>query len=89
MGFHSDNGGEFIDGRVQQWASDRGTRWTFTIPGIHQQNGRIERVMRIIGERVRALLADTKLPDSLWGELAKIVAFLRNLSPYDSNRHRQ
>jgi transposase InsO family protein len=55
-GFHSDHGGQFIDGQLQQWAKDTNTAWFFSAPYVHQQNGKIERLMRVLGERTRAVL---------------------------------
>jgi hypothetical protein len=59
-GFQSDHGGEFIDSQLQQWAKDRIIAWLFSAPYVHQQNGKIERLMRVVGERTRAVLEPWK-----------------------------
>jgi hypothetical protein len=81
-GFQSDHGGEFIDVELQQWAKDRVIAWFFSAPYVHQQNGKIERLMRVVGERTRAVLNDSKLPTFLWPEVMRSVVFTRNLLPY-------
>jgi hypothetical protein len=38
--------------------------------------------MRVLGERTRAVLEDSKLPTFLWPEVMRSVVFTRNLLPY-------
>jgi hypothetical protein len=42
--------------------------------------GKVERANRTIINTVRTMLIDTKLPQALWPELAKIAVYLRNRS---------
>jgi hypothetical protein len=48
------------------------------------QNGVAERVNRTIIERVRAILAESRLPSSLWAELVRTVVYLKNRCPTSS-----
>jgi transposase InsO family protein len=86
VGIQSDRGGEFIDAQLQQWAKDSGIKWVFSAAYAHEQNGKVERLMRILGERTRAVLKDSSLPAFLWAEIMRAVAFLRNLIPYHGRK---
>ena len=50
-------------------------------PGKKGKNGAAERLSRTIMERVRAMLADAKLPKQLWAEAALTASYIRNRSP--------
>src|SRR5450755_1683763 len=43
--------------------------------------GKMEKANRTIINTVRTILINTKLPQALWPELAKIAVYLRNRSP--------
>jgi hypothetical protein len=45
------------------------------------QNGVVERINRIIMERVKAIITESKLDKKLWMEIADIVIYLKNRSP--------
>ncbi|KAI3273920.1 hypothetical protein DTO003C3_10316 [Penicillium roqueforti] len=85
-GIQSDNGGEFVYHKLQDWAKMRGIPWYFIAPYAHEQNGKIERLMRIVGERMRCLLADSKLPQFLWAEIMKTVVMVRNMTFYNGRK---
>lgn len=85
-GIQSDNGGEFVYHKLQDWAKTRGIPWYFIAPYAHEQNGKIERLMRIVGERMRCLLADSKLPQFLWAEVMKTVVMVRNMTFYNGRK---
>jgi hypothetical protein len=52
-----------------------------TAPYTPEQNGKAERLNRTLMERVRAMLQDTKLPNSLWAEAVTTANYIRNRSP--------
>lgn len=84
--FQSDGGGEFDSHRLQQWAKRNNLHWFYSAPYAHGQNGKVERMMRIVQERTRAILNDSGLPDGLWPEIMKTVMLTRNLTVYNSRR---
>ena len=79
--FHSDNGGEFDGEACQEILREYGVRFESTAPGNPHQNGIAERTFRTLFERVRALLYDSGLPETLWGEALMTVVYLKNRSP--------
>ena len=52
-----------------------------TAPYTPHRNGVAERANRTICERIRSIIAETKLPKELWAELARTVVYLKNRSP--------
>jgi hypothetical protein len=42
--------------------------------------------MRTIGERMRYILADSKLPTFLWAEVMKTVIIVRNMTVYNGRK---
>jgi len=63
----SDNGTEF-KGAVEEWVEAKGMERQLTAPYSPQQNGRVERWHKTLGEGVRTLLLSSGLPANLWGE---------------------
>jgi transposase InsO family protein len=83
----TDNGGEFIKDELQIWAKNRDITWHFIAPYAHEQNGKVERLMRIVGERMRAVLDDSNLPLFLWAEIMETVIYVRNRTVYYGRRY--
>lgn len=54
--FRSDNEGEYLSKRLQDWAKEKGIRWEFTVPYNPHQNGVSERANRTILEKMRTML---------------------------------
>jgi transposase InsO family protein len=78
----TDNGREYVNEELQHYFEDiNGIDHQKTIPYHPEMNGMAERLNRTIFQKVRALLYDSKLPDSLWAEAAMTANFLRNYSP--------
>ena len=46
-----------------------------------EQNGKAERLIRTLLDRVRAMLEDSGLPKTLWAEAATTASYLRNRAP--------
>ncbi len=80
----SDNGGEFAGYRTIELLEEFGTKWEPTAPYNPSQNGVAERCFRTLFERARAILAESKLPPTLWGEAINTVTYLKNRSPTTS-----
>ena len=50
-------------------------------PKTPQLNGLVERMNRIIAEKVKCMISHSKLPKTFWGEAVKTAINLINLSP--------
>ena len=73
----SDNGTEF-KGAVEEWMENQGIEHQLTAPYSPQQNGRVERWHKTLGEGVRTLLLASGLPANLWGEAVQYLTWIRN-----------
>ncbi|KAI0998763.1 hypothetical protein K3495_g9431 [Podosphaera aphanis] len=78
--FFSDNGGEYIDGRVQKFFTDNGIDHENSPPYEHESNGTAEIFNRTIVTKARAMLLD--LPKFLWAEAIATSVSLYNRTPY-------
>ena len=64
----SDNGREYINKNLLNDFSKRGIKHELTVPHNPAQNGRAERVNRILKDKARCMLLDAGLPQSFWAE---------------------
>ncbi|KAL7280494.1 hypothetical protein ACG7TL_005426 [Trametes sanguinea] len=76
----TDNGGEFLNGAWTEYLRRTGIQHETTTPKTPQQNGVAERGHRTLGERVRTMLADSRLPEYLWGEALMCATYTKNLT---------
>jgi hypothetical protein len=76
--FCSDNGGEFLSDAFSANLEETGVLRQCSIPYAHQQNGKAERVIRMIEGHMYVMLDFTCLPPSLWGEAALTACYLFN-----------
>ncbi|SOV04864.1 uncharacterized protein UDID_17218 [Ustilago sp. UG-2017a] len=53
---HSDNGGEWCSLEAEDWQTQEGFKWQKSVPGISIQNGRAERAIRSVQEKMRSML---------------------------------
>jgi transposase InsO family protein len=77
----TDRGGEYLNKELAEYYAKKGITHQTTAPYTPQQNGAAERLNRTLIERVRAMLADSSLPLSMWAEAVSTANYLRNLSP--------
>lgn len=77
----TDNGSEFVEREFCTWLRERGVVHELSAPYEPQQNGMVERLNKTLMEGTRALLIGSELPNTLWGEAMRTVAFVRNLRP--------
>ncbi|CAB1109543.1 unnamed protein product [Ectocarpus sp. CCAP 1310/34] len=77
-----DQGTEFTSAEFRQYCQDIGIKLEFASPNIPQQIGANERAGRTILNVVRCLLADSTLPNFLWGELIQTAVYLSNRVPH-------
>lgn len=84
--FFSDNGGEYIDHRVQQFLAELGIGHQNSPPYEHESNGVAERFNRTIVTKARTLLID--FPKVLWAEAIATSVYLYNRTPHRTNEYR-
>ena len=77
----TDFGGEFANKAFEEYTSKEGVKWEPSAPYTPEQNGKAERLNYTLISSVRSILADMHLPKTLWDELIKTVAYLKNRSP--------
>jgi hypothetical protein len=53
----------------------------YTVPYLPQLNGTSEHMNRSIMEKARALIIDSKIDKSMWGEAVLTATYLLNRSP--------
>ena len=80
----SDNGGEFMSNKFENWLEDRGSQHQTTSPYNPQSNGIDERMNRTLQDKARSMMLESKLPGSLWGEIMLTACVVRNLTPTSS-----
>ena len=72
----SDNGGEYLSSKLQQYLKAQGTIHQTTCPNTPQQNGVAERENRHLLEVVHASLIESHMSLSYWGEALTSAAYL-------------
>lgn len=76
-----DNGREYKNYNIINWAKQKGIVIDFTIPYTPQFNGKVERLNQTLLEEVQVLLTDSKLEKAMWGEALFRATYLVNRSP--------
>lgn len=80
----SDNGTEYVNGRVISYLKNAGIARRLTVPHHPQQNGVSERKNRTLMNTARYLLIQANLPDYMWAEAINTANYLRNRCPISS-----
>ncbi|HVH78875.1 MAG TPA: hypothetical protein VM782_05770, partial [Stellaceae bacterium] len=75
-----DKGGEYMSSAFTQFCMDHGIERRHTTRNRPQQNGHAERANRTIAEGVTAMLHESGLPPSFWGEAVGAFIYVRNRS---------
>jgi transposase InsO family protein len=81
----SDNGGEYVNEKIEQFLKDQGIHHQVTVPYSPSQNGIAERKNRSIMEMTRCMLFEAGLPNGFWGEAVNTATYLQNRLPTKSN----
>lgn len=76
-----DNGGEFKNKRLNEFAKQKGIRLQLTMPYTSQQNGVSERMNRTLLDKARCMIADSDLSKEMWGYAIQSAAYVLNRSP--------
>ncbi|SOV07343.1 uncharacterized protein UDID_19927 [Ustilago sp. UG-2017a] len=77
----SDNGGEWCSLEAEDWQTQEGFKWQKSVPGISIQNGRAERAIRLVQEKMRSMLVGRACPRELWLYAITAAAHVMNLTP--------
>jgi Reverse transcriptase (RNA-dependent DNA polymerase)/gag-polypeptide of LTR copia-type/Integrase core domain/GAG-pre-integrase domain len=77
----TDNGGEFLNGELASFTRSKGIEHETSAPYTAQQNGKIERMHRTIGEKTRANLKGAGLPANQWPHAMRCASVQRNCVP--------
>ena len=72
-----DNGGEYR-GQFEEYCRSKGIWLEFTVPKTPELNGLAERINRTIMERVRSMLAHSKLPKTFWAKALTTTTYVIN-----------
>lgn len=77
----SDNGRKYINQGFKSILDEAGIKHETSVPHNPQQNRQAERINRILLEKARCMLAESKLPSKFWAEAIATAAYLSNRSP--------
>ncbi|KAK2068921.1 hypothetical protein P8C59_003535 [Phyllachora maydis] len=72
------NGGTEITDLLTTWLAKRGIKFSTSAPYIHEQNGLVERSVRVILDRVRCTILSSALPQYLWCFILEAIVELVN-----------
>ncbi|CAI7744156.1 unnamed protein product [Closterium sp. NIES-54] len=78
---HSDRGGEFSSGLLEEFCQDKSIRQTFMLAASPQQNGIAERRIGLIMEVARTSMIHAAAPHFLWPFAVRYAAYQLNLWP--------
>ena len=81
MRFRDDKGGEYIGQKWDTYFAKEGIIHERTVRATPQQNGISERKNRTLAEGVTAMLHESHLPPSMWGEALQLFVRILNVSP--------
>jgi hypothetical protein len=77
----SDNGTEWSSSAAEEWKREAGFKWQKTTPYVSIQNGRAERTIRSLQEKMRAMLVQRSVPKGLWPYAIMAAGHVLNLTP--------
>ncbi|SOV04857.1 uncharacterized protein UDID_17215 [Ustilago sp. UG-2017a] len=75
------NGGEWCSVGAEDWQTQEGFKWKKSVLGISIQNGRAERAIRLVQEKMRLMLIGRACPRELWLYAITAAAHMMNLTP--------
>jgi len=80
----TDNAGELTSGWFEEGLARLGVKHKLSIAYIHETNGTAERFNRTVTSSARALLFDSGLPLTMWGEAITQAIYTKNRMPHTS-----
>lgn len=81
----TDQGTEFMSSAFQAFLRDEGMKHQTSVPYEPQQNGRAERFVRSVKEKVTTLLVEGGFPTRYWAEVLPHATFTINALPFSPN----
>jgi histone deacetylase 1/2 len=81
LAIQCDNGGEFLNTRLDTFCAAHGVLLRFSCPHTSQQNGKAERAIRTTNDVIRTLIFQAYLPPSFWAEALYTATYLINICP--------
>lgn len=82
--FQTDNGREYKNKEFLSYLDEHNIIPRFSCPYTSQQNGKAERMIRIINNAIRALLFQAQLAPSYWVEALHVAVHILNILPSTS-----
>ena len=77
LALRDDKGGEYISNEFDAFCAEHGIERQHTVRNRPQQNGVAERFNRTLAEGITAMLSESGLPPTFWGEaLSSLVHIL-------------
>jgi len=74
----TDNGTEFVNQGLRSFLESRGIVHLRSAPHVSEQNGLIERQVRIVSDSARTMLVESQLPEALWAEAVNTSVYVNN-----------
>ena len=82
--FHVDNVRKFIANTLKNYYVQKNINSTYSTPYTPQQNGVAERINRILINKVRAMLTQSKLSRKYWSEAVLAADYFYNRTPHST-----
>ena len=86
-GIRCDNGSELISNAVMVHCEQRGIRQTLSPPYMPQANGKAERTIGVIKEKMRSMLVGAGMSGKFWADAMQYAAIVHNVSPVYNDHH--
>jgi Integrase core domain len=79
--FMIDAGGEFKSNELRTFLKELGTNILTSVPHMHQQNGRAERLIRTMVEKTQAIHLEACIPQNWWEFAVNYAVHVYNCTP--------
>ena len=81
LALRDDKGGEYISNEFDAFCAEHGIERQHTVRNRPQQNGVAERFNRTLAEGITAMLSESGLPPTFWGEALSSLVHVLNRCP--------
>lgn len=80
--FHTDGGGEFVNGELETYCKQLGIEFTTTTPHNPNQNAYAERKIGVIKNSAKAMMAQAGMTPGYWEYAIKYAVHIANRTPH-------